>query len=133
MTDTTTINAPGGRLPAGESPGATNNNTNGASAELKRRIDRRVKLLEDAAELAAQLKDYKAEDKDDGFTEAAIADSVRLRRADPEKVLRRLLLEAEFEVYRRAAGLPVSIERAQEIARDAAGSVPEPKKYRQEA
>lgn len=118
MSDTTTITIPA---------------SNGASAELKRRIDRRVKLLEDAAELAAQLKDYKAEDKDDGFTEAAIADSVRLRRADPEKVLRRLLLEAEFEVYRRAAGLPVSIERAQEIARDAAGSVPEPKKYRQEA
>ena len=101
-----------------------------AQAELKRRIDRRVDLLDEAAELAATMKDYKAEDKSDGFTEAAIADAVKLRRADPDKVLAKLMLEAEFEVYRAAAGLPIDIEAAQEIARDAAQSTPVAKSKR---
>ncbi|MGE3064147.1 MAG: GapR family DNA-binding domain-containing protein [Hyphomicrobiaceae bacterium] len=116
-----------GRLPAGESVAATNIGSN-AEAELKRRIDRRVDLLDEVAELQGQLKEYRAEDKADGFTEAAIADAVKLRRADAEKVLRRILLEAEIDVYRKAAGLPVDIETAQKWAQEAAEAVPEAKK-----
>jgi len=118
-----------GRKPAGESLAPTQMGGN-AEADLKRRIDRRVTLLDEVAELQGRLKEYKAEDKSDGFTEAAIADAVKLRRADAEKVLRRLLLEAEIDVYRKAAGLPVDIETAQEWAQQAAESVPEAKSRR---
>lgn len=110
-------------------PGATQLGSN-AEADLKRRIDRRVDLLDEVAELQDKLKEFKAEDKADGFTEAAIADAVKLRRADAEKVLGRLLLEAEIQVYRKAAGLPIEIADAQEAAREAAEALPEPKTRR---
>lgn len=110
-----------------QTPAALGENS---EAELKRRIERRVALIEEAAEIAAELKEFKAEDKSDGFTEAAIADAVKLRRADPEKVLRRLLLEGEIRTYRRAAGIPTEIADAQEAAAAAAVTVPEPKSKR---
>lgn len=101
-----------------------------AAAELKRRIDRRVRLLDEVAELQEELKGFKAEDKSDGFTEAAIANAVKMLRADAEKVLATLLLEAEIDVYRKAAGVPTDIETAQEAAVEAAESLPAPKERR---
>lgn len=102
-----------------------------AESDLKRRIERRLGILEQADELRAELATFKAEDKDDGFTEKAIADAVRMKRADPEKVLATLLYEAERDVYRKAAGLPVDIETAEKIAREHVKEVPEPKQKRQ--
>jgi len=95
-------------------------------AELKRRIDRRCDLLDEMADLGEQMKAFKAEDKSDGFTEKAITDAVRLRRADADKVLAQLMLEAEMTIYRDAAGLPTEIETAQERAREEAESIPDP-------
>lgn len=99
-----------------------------AAAELKRRVDRRVDLHAEADELREKLADYKAEDKADGFTEAAITDAVKLRRADPEKVLKTLTLEAEKTVYRKAAGVETNLAAAAEAARQHAESLPESKK-----
>lgn len=96
-----------------------------AEAELKRRIDRRVDLLDQVAELKDELAEFKAEDKADGFTEKAIANAVKLLRADAETVLATLLLEAEIDVYRKAAGIATTIETAQERAQRGAESVPE--------
>lgn len=98
-----------------------------AAADLKRRIDRRVRLLDEVAELQEELKGFKAEDKSDGYNEKAIANAVKMRRADAETVLATLLLEAEIDVYRRAAGVPTDIETAQGLAHEAAESLPEPK------
>lgn len=103
---------------------------NGADAELKRRIERRVAKLDEVAELAAEIKTMKDEDKADGYNEKAIADAVKLLRADPDKVLATLMFEAERDVYRRAAGVPVEIEAAQRAAQAAADTVPAPKKKR---
>lgn len=105
---------------------------NGADAELKRRVDRRVDILDQVAELADEIKKLKAEDKADGYTEAAIADAVKLRRADPKKVLARLVFEAECGVYRRAAGVPTEIADAQRAAAAVADAVPNPKPRRGE-
>lgn len=105
---------------------------NGADAELKRRIDRRIEKLDAVAALAAEIKTMKAEDKDDGYNEKAIADAVKLRRADPDKVLATLMFEAERQVYRRVAGVPTEIEEAQRVAAIAADAVPKPKKQRGE-
>ncbi len=104
--------------------------SNQYDAELKRRVDRRIDILDQVADLTEELKAFKAEDKSDGFTEAAIADAVKLRRADPDKVLATLMLEAEKTVYRKAAGVPIDIETAQTRARDEAERVPEPKRSR---
>jgi hypothetical protein len=68
----------------------------------------------------------------DGYNEKAIADAVKLLRADPDKVLATLMFEAERDVYRRAAGVPVEIEAAQRAAQAAADTVPAPKKKRGE-
>ena len=101
-----------------------------AAADLKRRIDRRVRLLDEVAELQEELKGFKAEDKSDGYNEKAIANAVKMLRADAEKVLATLLLEAEIDVYRKAAGVPTDIETAQGLAHEAAESLPEPKERR---
>lgn len=99
-----------------------------ASADLKRRVDRRVEIFDEADELREKLAEFRAEDKSDGFTEAAIADAVKLRRADPEKVLKALMLDAEKKVYRKAAGVETDLEAAAVAARRHAENVPEPKK-----
>ena len=104
-----------------------------AEAELKRRIERRIKLLDDVAELQEEMKGFKSEDKSDGFTEAAIANAVKMRRAGADKVLATLMLEAEIEVYRKAAGVPTEIEAAQEVAAAEAEAIPEPKERRRRA
>lgn len=100
------------------------------AADLKRRVDRRVAVYDEADELRSQLADYKAEDKADGYTEAAIMDAVKLRRADPEKVLKALTLDAEKRVYRKAAGVETDLAAAAEAARAHAESLPEPKARR---
>lgn len=99
-----------------------------AAEDLKRRVDRRVEIFDEADELRERLAEFKAEDKSDGFTEAAIADAVKLRRADPEKVLKALMLDAEKKVYRKAAGVETDLKAAAEAARQHAESVPEAKK-----
>lgn len=102
---------------------------NGADAELKRRIDRLIEKLDAVAAIAEEIKGFKAEDKADGYNVQAIADAVKLRRADADKVLATLMFEAERQVYRRVAGVPTEIEEAQRVAADA---VPKAKKQRGE-
>lgn len=101
-----------------------------AAAVLKARIDRRVEIAEEAGELKAKLAEFKAEDKNDGYNEKAIADAVKMRLADPEKVLATLLFEEERKVYRKAAGVTVELDEAQRLAAAAAKSEPEPKSQR---
>lgn len=104
-----------------------------AAADLKRRVDRRVELHDEADELRARLAEFKAEDKDDGYTEAAIVDAVKLRRADPEKVLKVLTLEVEKKLYRKAAGVETDLAAAGELARTFAESLPGSRKSEREA
>lgn len=94
-------------------------------AELKRRIERRIDLAEQASQMTVKLKDWIAEDKADGFDEAAIKDAVKLARAEPEKVLKTLTLEAMKTIYRKVAGVPTEIAAAAEIARKHAETIPD--------
>jgi uncharacterized protein (UPF0335 family) len=97
------------------------------NAELKRRADRRVKVLDDIGDLQEELKGFKAEDKSDGFTEKAIGQVVREMRSNAERRAKQIALEVEINAYRRAVGLPVTLEAAQAAARDAAEQVPDVK------
>lgn len=96
-----------------------------AAADLKRRVDRRVDLLERMAEHADEMKTYKAEDKADGFTERAISKVVKEKRSDADQILANLTLETEVRIYRETNDLPTTIEAAQKLAGLEAASLPD--------
>lgn len=96
-----------------------------ARAELVRRAERRIALLDQIAEQQEEIKAFKAEDKADGYTEKAIAQAIKLKRADPEALEAFLLLRAETDLYLEALGLPVDLEAAQALVRESASELPE--------
>lgn len=95
------------------------------NAELKRRADRRMRLLDEIAERQEELKDCKAEDKSDGYSEKALAQVIKELRKGPEYQEAQLSLELELDTYRKAVGLPVTLDAAQEAVRAEAESLPE--------
>jgi uncharacterized protein (UPF0335 family) len=96
-------------------------NTN---AELVRRAERRVTLLDEIAERQEELKQLKAEDKSDGFDEKALSKVVKELRRGADYQAAQLELELVLDAYRRAVGLPVTLEDAQRrVAVAAAGGV----------
>lgn len=101
-----------------------------ARQELKRRVDRRIAIVDQVADLQEDLKTFKSEDKADGFTERVIAQMVKEKRADADKLLAQLTLEAEIDVARHAVGLPTDLATAQRLAQAEAETVPEPKRTR---
>lgn len=101
-----------------------------AREELKRRVERRIAVVDQIAELQEELKLFKAEDKSDGFTEKVIARMVKEKRADADQILAQLTLEAEIDVARHAVGLPTDLETAQRLAREEAETIPEPRRER---
>jgi hypothetical protein len=98
---------------------------NNAQAELKRRAQRRVDLLDQVAELQEELKLFKAQDKEDGFTEKALAQVIKEMRRGVDYQAAQLQLELEVDTYRRACGLPVTLEDAQKLAAAEAAEVPD--------
>lgn len=103
---------------------------NGADAELQRRIQRRVEALDEIAELQEQVKEFKADDKAAGYDEKALGHVIKELRGGPDKQAANLELEEVVDVYRRAAGLPTTLETAQAEQRKNATIAPEPKKPR---
>lgn len=101
-----------------------------SSPELKRRVERRISIVNQADELKEELKSFKAEDKADGFTEKVITQMVKEKRADADKILAQLTLEAEIDVARHACGLPTDLETAHRLAQEEAETLPEPKRER---
>ena len=99
-----------------------------SASDLKRRVDRRVDVLGQISDLAAELKQFKAEDKDDGYTEKAIGRIVKEAMADADYRFASLTLEAEIDTYRRAYGLPTELDEAAGQSREEAEAVPAPKR-----
>lgn len=93
--------------------------------ELKRRADRRMVLLDEIAERQEDLKQCKSEDKADGYSEKALAQVIKELRKGPEYQEAQLSLELELDTYRKAVGLPVTLDAAQEAARKDVESLPE--------
>lgn len=101
-----------------------------AREELKRRVDRRIAVIDKITELQDEIKTFKAEDKSDGYNEKTIARAVKELRWDAEKILAQLTLEAEMDVVRGVVGLPTDIETASRLAQEEAEAVPEPRRGR---
>lgn len=95
-----------------------------ANAEIKRRAERRIKILNDIADLQDELKSHKKQDKEDGYNEKALAQCIRELRKDADYRADQLQLELELFTYRKALDLPVTLDAAQEAAREEAGEVP---------
>lgn len=94
------------------------------------RVQRRIDLFDNAEGLKKTLADYKTEDKSDGLTEKLVAQMVKEKRADPEKLLKQLTYEAEVKAGRKACGIATEIEAASKLAQEFAESAPEPKKQK---
>jgi uncharacterized protein (UPF0335 family) len=94
---------------------------------LKARVERRLEVMETIADGQQTLKDYKAEDKADGFTEKAIGQIIKELQKGVDFQAAQLLLETEVDSYRKVNGLPVTLEDAQKRALSAA-EVAEPKR-----
>jgi uncharacterized protein (UPF0335 family) len=93
--------------------------------ELKRRADRRRQILDDIAERQEDLKQCKAEDKADGYSEKALAQCIKELRRGAEYQEKQLSLELELDTYRKALGLPVTVEAAQKAAREDIETLPD--------
>lgn len=98
---------------------------------LRERVRRRVEVLGQIDDLKQTLKDYKDEDKADGFTEKAIAQVVKEMRKGVDFQADQLQLELEVDTYRAANDLPTTLADAQKLAHAAAEDVaPEKKRGR---
>ena len=94
-----------------------------AQQDLKRRADRRVTILDQIADLQEDMKQLKAEDKADGFNEKALAQAVKEMRRGIDFQADQLQLELEVDTYRKAVGLPRTLDDAQKRAHAAAEEV----------
>ncbi len=95
--------------------------------ELRRRAENLSRMLDEKAEIDADIKALKQAAKDDGYDMKAFAQVVKELRKGPEYQQGQLELELVLDTYRKGVGLPVTLEDAQAAARDEAGAVPEPK------
>lgn len=95
-----------------------------AQADLKRRVDRRARLLDEIAEKQDELKELKAEDKADGYNEKALAAAVKSVRKGIQWHADQLSFELEVDTYRKAVGLTTDAAVAQQRALDAREKIP---------
>lgn len=95
-----------------------------AAAELKRRADRRAKVMDEIAEKQDELKALKMEDKADGYNEKALAAAIKSLRKGIEWHADQLAFELEVDVYRQACGLTTDAETADQQAREAIEKLP---------
>lgn len=98
------------------------------NADLVHRAKRLSEQLDKVAEAQEEIKLIKAEAKADGYDPKVLSQIVKEQRRGPEYQAAQLTLELEVMTYRIAVDLPVDLEVAQKLARDAAaGDGLEPK------
>lgn len=99
--------------------------TNQFEAELKRRAERRMRLMDEIAERQEDLKTCKSEDKGDGYDEKALAHCIKSLRKGADWHADQLALELTLDTYRAAVGLPTALDEAQRAAKAEAESLPQ--------
>lgn len=82
-----------------------------AASELKRRVERRIDLLDQIADLQEEIKMFKLSDKADGYDEKALGQVIKEIRAGADYREAVHTLAGVTDAYRRALGLdPVNTE-----------------------
>jgi len=99
---------------------------NQADAELKRRAEALSSILDQIAELQEDAKQIRTEAKSDGYDLKALNQVVKELRKGADYQAGQLELELVLDTYRKAVGLPVTLDAAQEAARKEAEELPAP-------
>ncbi|PPD06294.1 MAG: hypothetical protein CTY28_14510 [Hyphomicrobium sp.] len=99
-----------------------------ANADLKGRAQELAGVLDDIADLQERAKEIKGEAKLEGYDMKAFNQVVKEMRKGASYQASQLELELVLDTYRRGAGLPVTLEDAQERVRAEGGEMPEEKK-----
>lgn len=87
------------------------------TADIRSRAERLARLLEEQAEIAAQISELKAEAKADGYDPALLMKTARLLAMDAEKRRKQLDQHELFDTYLSAVGLVAErVEPADEPA-----------------
>lgn len=100
--------------------------SNTANEELRRRAKALSEKLDEIAELQEEVKQIKSEAKADGYDMKALNQVVKEMRRGADYQSAQLELELVLDTYRKAVGLPTTLEAAQEAARAEAETVPAP-------
>jgi uncharacterized protein (UPF0335 family) len=93
--------------------------------DLYDRAQKRIEIMNDIDDLKEQLSTLKADDKSAGYTEKAIVAAVKSLRKRPEWHADQLAFELELKTYREAVGLTTDLREAQQLAAEAAETLPE--------
>lgn len=75
------------------------------ASDIRSRAERLARLLEEQAEIAAQISELKAEAKSDGYDPALLMKTARLLAMDAEKRRKQLDQHELFDTYLSAVGL----------------------------
>jgi uncharacterized protein (UPF0335 family) len=75
------------------------------STDIRTRAERLARLLEEQAEIAAQISELKAEAKADGYDPSLLMKTARLMNMDAEKRRKQLDQHELFDTYLSAVGL----------------------------
>jgi uncharacterized protein (UPF0335 family) len=97
-----------------------------AAVDLERRVDRRFTLAAEIEEAQQQLKDFKAEDKADGYDEKAIAQIIREKKKGAKYQAAQLQLELVLTTYRKGVKLPHTLTEAQKRVAEESAEAPDP-------
>ena len=99
-----------------------------ANADLKGRAQELAGVLDEIADLQERAKEIKSDAKLEGYDMKAFGQVVKEMRRGASYQASQLELELVLDTYRRGAGLPVTLEEAQERVRAEGGEMPEEKK-----
>lgn len=103
---------------------STDELTSQAEKELRDRAQAICDKLNEIADLQEEVKQLKGEAKALGYDMKAFGQIVRELRRGADYRAAQLELELVVDTYRKAVGLPVNLEAAQEAAREEAEQLP---------
>lgn len=95
-----------------------------SQAELRSLAKRLANVLNEIADLQEDAKQIKAEAKSSGFNPKVFNQIVKEQRRGAEYQADQLQLELELDTYRKAVGLPVTLEQAQAAVLEEAEALP---------
>lgn len=99
-----------------------------ANADLKGRAEELAGVLDDIAELKNREKEIKADAKAEGYDMPSFNQMVKEKRRGASYQCAQLEKELVLDTYRKAIGLPVTLEDAQKRAAADASKTPDTKK-----
>jgi len=98
-----------------------------ATADLKGRAEELAAVLDEIAEAQVRAKEIKGQAKADGYDMKAFGQVVKEMRRGATYQAAQLELELVLDTYRKGAGLPTTLEEAQDRVRDEGGELPDEK------